>query len=155
MNLYLELMGLVEKLNQADLPYALCGGVAVTLHGFVRATEDIDLLVPPPYVPLVKAVARKAGFCVQNADPMVFGRGTSREAIVHRVSKFEGEESLLLDLMEVNDANRSAWRSRRAHKIHGTVLWAIGKKPLIAMKRQSGRPIDLTDIQGLEGLRES
>jgi hypothetical protein len=155
MNLFKELMILVEKLNEADLPYALCGGVAVTLHGFVRATDDIDLLVPPAYIPLVKKVAHTVGFRVQNTDPMVFGRGKPREAIVHRVSKYEGEEALILDLMEVNDANRSAWKSRRAHKVSGTVIWAIGRKPLMAMKKESARPKDLIDIQGLEGKLEN
>ena len=101
------------------------------------------------------APRRTVGFRVQNADPMIFGRGTPREAIVHRVFKYEGEEGLILDLMDVNEANRFAWRSRRAHKVSGTVIWAIGRKPLMAMKKESGRPKDLIDIQGLEGQLEN
>ena len=34
----------VRALERAKVPYALCGGLAVALHGFPRATKDIDLL---------------------------------------------------------------------------------------------------------------
>lgn len=155
MNFYVELMRLIAALNEADLPYALCGGVAVGLHGFLRATEDIDLLVPRDYVPLVKQVAKQAGFRVQNPNPIVFSAGREDETVVHRVSKFSGEESLVLDLIEVGEANRFAWKSRRAHSVSGARVWAIGKNALIRMKRKAGRPQDLFDVEGLEGRLES
>jgi hypothetical protein len=46
-SLYDELKALVAALNEEGVPYALCGGLAMAVHGFVRATEDIDLLVRP------------------------------------------------------------------------------------------------------------
>jgi len=155
MNFYSELMRLIGALNEADIPYALCGGVAVGLHGFLRATEDIDLLVPRDFVPLVKQIAKQTGFRVQNPNPIVFSAGREDETVVHRVSKFSGKETLVLDLIEVGGANRFAWKSRRAHSVAGTRVWAIGKNALIRMKRKAGRPQDLFDIEGLEGRLES
>ena len=40
-----DLLALCQALNEAGARYILVGGMAVIQHGFVRATEDIDLLV--------------------------------------------------------------------------------------------------------------
>ena len=45
MNLYDELLALVDVLEQNQLEYALCGGLAVGILGHPRMTKDIDLLV--------------------------------------------------------------------------------------------------------------
>jgi hypothetical protein len=36
---------LLAKLAQADIKFIIVGGVAVALNGFVRTTEDIDILL--------------------------------------------------------------------------------------------------------------
>jgi predicted nucleotidyltransferase len=38
---------LLRELEQHQVEYVLIGGVALNLHGIVRATEDIDLFVRP------------------------------------------------------------------------------------------------------------
>ena len=43
----LDLRALLATLAQADVRYLVIGGVAVAAHGYVRATEDLDL-VPEP-----------------------------------------------------------------------------------------------------------
>lgn len=40
-----DLLGLCRELNARGAKYLVIGGMAVIQHGFVRATEDIDLLV--------------------------------------------------------------------------------------------------------------
>lgn len=35
----------IEALNKYDVDYTIIGGYAVVLHGYLRATEDIDILV--------------------------------------------------------------------------------------------------------------
>ena len=42
-----DLVGLCRALNREGAKYVLIGGFAVILHGYVRATKDIDLLVEP------------------------------------------------------------------------------------------------------------
>ena len=46
MNIKDELLELVEVFNTAGIKFAVCGGLALVVHGFVRATQDIDLLLP-------------------------------------------------------------------------------------------------------------
>lgn len=41
-----DLKGLVQSLNQQGVDYLLIGGYALFVHGYHRATSDIDLLVP-------------------------------------------------------------------------------------------------------------
>ena len=45
----MELIDYLEKLaaglRQRNIPYALCGGLAMAVHAFPRATLDIDILV--------------------------------------------------------------------------------------------------------------
>jgi hypothetical protein len=41
------LLDLLRALEHHDVGYVLIGGVALSVHGIVRATEDIDLFVRP------------------------------------------------------------------------------------------------------------
>lgn len=47
MNLVDELHAIAAALTEAGIPYAVCGGVAVTMHGATRSTKDIDVLLRP------------------------------------------------------------------------------------------------------------
>src|SRR5271170_2608116 len=38
---------ITNRLNNANIPYAVVGGMAMFAHGFRRFTEDVDLLVTP------------------------------------------------------------------------------------------------------------
>ena len=40
-----DLVGLCRELNARDAKYIVVGGMAINIHGFVRNTEDIDLLI--------------------------------------------------------------------------------------------------------------
>jgi hypothetical protein len=45
----------IDALNAGNVGYALCGGLAVNLHGHARATRDIDLLVPEQQLDVARA----------------------------------------------------------------------------------------------------
>jgi len=40
-----DLLDICRKLNEQGAAYIVMGGMAVNIHGFIRATEDIDFLV--------------------------------------------------------------------------------------------------------------
>ena len=46
-DLYKTLQDLTRRLDEAGIPYALIGGLALAQHGFIRMTEDIDILLTP------------------------------------------------------------------------------------------------------------
>lgn len=45
MNLVTELYAVAAALAAARVRHAICGGVAVTIHGATRSTKDIDILI--------------------------------------------------------------------------------------------------------------
>lgn len=42
---YQTLANLKDKLTRAGIDYAVIGGMALTIHGYVRATQDVNLLM--------------------------------------------------------------------------------------------------------------
>ena len=51
-----------DLLKQAEIPYGVCDGVAVCLHGYQRNTVDVDLIIQPEYSDRVRALLRENGF---------------------------------------------------------------------------------------------
>ena len=98
MNLVDELHAIAAAFKTSGIRYAVCGGVAVTAHGATRSTKDIDVLVAPDDVARALDAVRPLGYTFV-ALPMTFEAGTERERHVQRVSKIEGKEHLVLDLL--------------------------------------------------------
>ncbi len=144
---------IVDALSDAGVDYAICGGWAVAIHGYPRATEDVDLLVASDDVARVKELARAAGFILR-ADTMTFRRNSDEEQVVHRISRVDREELVMLDLLEVGPAMREAWGQRVEFEIGGRKVWVLGMDDLIAMKRNAGRAQDLADVEALEKIRD-
>ncbi len=152
MNLYDEFVKLIETLGSVGAEYAVCGGLAVGIHGHPRATVDIDLLVPAGQIESIKETIRPLGFTVP-AFPMTFDPGTPAECRVHRVSKVVGEETITLDLLVLGPAAPDVWKTRIILKWHGMRVCVVSRQGLARMKRLAGRPQDLMDLAAL-GLDE-
>jgi len=144
-DLFQELTTLTAALDAAGLDSALCGGLAVAVHGAPRFTKDLDLLVLPEQVERVKGVAKALGFVAESL-PMDFkATGT-----MHRVIKFSSSaEVLALDLLLVGTELASVWQSRERLTAEGRPVWVVSRKGLLAMKLAAGRPQDLLDAQRL------
>lgn len=149
MNLVDELYEITAALTTAGIRYAICGGVAVTIYGATRSTKDIDVLVLPVDVPRVLDAVRPLGYAFA-ALPMTFGAGTERERHVQRVSKIEGKEHLLLDLLVADAAFEGALDDRIEVQLPEGPVTVVSRAMLIRMKRLAGRAQDLADIEKLE-----
>ena len=150
MNLFDELMAVLGALNKAGIDYAMCGGMALGLHGHLRFTEDIDLLVEGKDVARIKNLAAELGFDL-NTLPMTFRAGTESETRVHGVSKLRGNDVLMLDLIEVEPSWRKVWESPVIIEAMGVEIKTVSREGLATMKRTSGRAQDLADLEKLEG----
>ena len=51
-----------EVFREAGIPYGICGGVAVCLHGYQRNTVDVDLIIRPEDSDRVRSLLEKSGF---------------------------------------------------------------------------------------------
>ncbi|HEY5284380.1 MAG TPA: hypothetical protein VIM14_16425, partial [Polyangia bacterium] len=62
MNLVSELHTVAAALVRAGIRHAICGGVAVTIHGATRSTKDIDILIAPADVDKALDAVRAIGY---------------------------------------------------------------------------------------------
>ena len=149
MNLVDELHAIAGALTAAGIDYAVCGGIAVTIHGATRTTKDIDVLIERKDIPRVLEVVRPLGY-VFAALPMTFDAGTERERHVQRVTKVEGKEHLVLDLLLAEAAFKGLLSSRIAIHLPQGPLSVVPLEVLVKMKRLAGRAQDQADIEKLE-----
>lgn len=148
LDLYEETLALLRDLTAASVPYALAGGVALAIHGFPRATVDIDLLVLPADVDRALAVAGRRGFTVA-AVPMRFSDGME----LRRVTRIDADgDALTLDLLLVAGYLAEAWESRQSVATERDSITVVSRDGLIRMKVAAGRPQDLADIERLREL---
>jgi hypothetical protein len=153
-------MSFVEKVCRAltdrGVRYALVGGYAVSFHGAVRGTVDIDVVVDWNLETL------------QGAEQALRDLGLVSRLPVGAADLFNFRDEF------VNNRNLIAWnfyhpddisqqvdvvitydlRGRRRHRVTTTSgpLFLLTLEDLVNMKKASGRPQDLADVEALEKL---
>lgn len=148
MNLYVELMAIVDVFEQAEISYAVCGGLAVALHGYPRATQDIDIMIREDDLEKAERLLKPVGYFIP-AGIIPFKTGTPEEQRVFRVSRMLEGELLTLDLLLVTPIMKSVWESRIRLQLESTQISVVSKEGLAKMKRMAGRLKDLADLEGL------
>lgn len=143
-----EFDALVDALASKPIDYAVCGGWAVNIHGHVRATKDIDLLVPAEALDDARQVARQLGFTME-AGPIPFGARTPASRELFRNSKVESGSLLTIDFLVVAPVFADVWRDREAFVWRGKTVATVSLEGLATMKRLAGRKQDLADLEQL------
>jgi len=149
MNLTHEFMAIVRTLKEANIPFAVCGGLAVAIHGFPRATVDIDIMVLEEDIPRIEALVAPMGFDI-SAGVIPIKSGTPQEQRVARVTKIQDGDFLTLDLMIVTPILKEIWDERISLKLDDIDVPIVSRNGLIQMKRWAGRPKDFIDLSELE-----
>jgi len=151
MDLIDELVALIKALNDAGVRYALCGGLAMAVHGHPRATQDIDLLIPEEELEKIQQVAEAAGFWIPSGR-MPFKAKTPLAMEIYRVSKAVGSVLIPLDMIIVSPALQDVWEGRIDLPLGAIQCPVVSREGLITMKRIAGRHRDLADIESLTGV---
>jgi len=154
-DLIAELERLIDALEADGINYALCGGLALAVHGHPRATKDIDLLVVQADVDSAIAIAKRSGFDIP-ARKIIFGLRTGTPREVRRISKLDPEtnELLPLDLLVVSADLQPVWDTRETRLAGERKLVVVSRTGLATMKRIAGRAQDLADLAKLEGTED-
>ncbi len=152
-NLVDELHAIAAALTADGIRYAVCGGVAVTIHGATRSTVDLDVLVGRADLPRALEAVRPLGYAYA-ALPMTFDPATPRERHVQRVSKLEGDQHLLLDLLLAEAAFAGTLDDRIELALPTGPLAVVSRATLVRMKRLAGRAQDLADLEKLGAASE-
>ena len=151
LDLFEELRAVIAHLDEDAIPYALCGGLAMAVHGYPRATVDIDIVVLAGDLARVEAAVWPLGFTIA-ASPMTF-RGGAVE--IRRLSKVHPSGQLLsLDILLATPALEDAWKSRQAMTWDFGNITVISPEGMITLKSLRGSGRDQDDIKQLRGETE-
>lgn len=139
-----DLLALCKALNAEGVLYALIGGFAVILHGFVRATKDIDLLIDasPENIQRLK---RAMAFLPDNAIALIADDEVEKYQVV-RIA-----DEIVVDLLKAAcgvDYARAADGGIEIKTVDGVPI-AVARKEVLIETKQTIRPSDAADVQFL------
>jgi predicted nucleotidyltransferase len=110
MNTLLDLRTLLTSLQENGVEYILIGGQSLALHGFPRATEDVDLVVPfdeENGKKLIKSLA------FLNSAKDLQSEWFSAEANADEIQNIRVEDDLVVDILFA--ANGQTYQSLLPH----------------------------------------
>lgn len=158
-----EIESLLLALNEGGVRYLVVGGLAVVLHGHLRTTMDLDLVVhlEPENLERALRVFDALGYQPVPPVPLLhFADPEIRESwirdknmIVFSLWKPDRPQFKLdLFVSEPFDFGEIYGRAVRVNlgEAEATV---VALEDLMEMKREAGRPQDVADLQALEELR--
>ncbi len=149
-NLFEEFRAIVAALAESSVPFAVCGGLAMSIHARPRATIDVDLLVPAEAIASLVDALAPLGYRRRESAPTRLAGG---RVVMHRLTKVvRGDpDVMVVDVIEVQPGVTSeAWNSRVAAQWGKGAVTVVSRQGLIALKRLRGSPQDAADIVALE-----
>lgn len=139
-----DLLTLCQALNAENVRYVLIGGFAVILHGFVRATKDIDLLVDAS-TENVQRLKRAMAVLPDNAIALIEDDEVEKYKVVRIADEYVVD--LLKDACGVDYA-RASDGGIEIRMVNGVPI-PIARKQLLIETKQTVRPSDAADVQFL------
>jgi len=152
-----------QILNTAGVRYVVVGGLATVLHGYARATADVDLavdLAPEEAAKMIRALVA-AGFRPQvPVVPEDFANSAVREVWLQEkhMRAFSlvdpANPMRVVDLLLKPEVLFEELFSRSQEVLlNETTIRIASLDDLITLKRRAGRPQDLADVVQLEAIR--
>ena len=147
----------INALNAKRVPYLLIGGYAVALHGAVRGTVDIDIAIglnEKAYKNVEKAlmdIGLKSRLPVNAEEVFHFRENYIQKRNLIAWSFYNPDNPLeIVDVIITEDAK--SYKSL-TKTIGGLKIKVISLEDLIKLKKKSGRPQDIEDVNALEKLK--
>ncbi len=154
---------LLQSLSDQQVQYVLVGGLAVQLHGFLRATFDIDLVLAMDDENLVRfiAVAKRYGLVPAIPVPIDTLRNASQIEQWHRekgMLAFALREPQIggsvVDVLVRPDVPFDRLMANAvAGELFARQVWIASIDDLLTMKRIANRPKDQLDVVALEKIK--
>lgn len=148
------LIELCEALQTKRIKYAIVGGFAVALHGAVRGTVDVDLILE---MSEKSFVAAEQAFLALNLVSRLPVKGS--EVFKYRKEWIQNRNLIAWSFYDPQNPIRQldviitqdlAKKKTKTFKLKGISVSVLSVNDLIKMKKQSGRPQDLEDIKALK-----
>jgi hypothetical protein len=159
----MKIAELLQSLSGESVQYVLVGGLAVQLHGFMRSTFDIDLVLAMNDGNLARfiAVAKRYGLVPSIPVPI----DTLRDA--NQIEQWHREKGMLAFALREPQVGGSVvdilvrpnlpFEQLMANAVAGELfaqkIWIASIDDLITMKRIANRAKDQLDIAALEKIK--
>mgnify|MGYP001612014518 CR=1 FL=1 len=140
-----DMRDFLALLVRHEVRFAVCGGFAVSFHGFIRATMDLDVLVYPS--------AGNARRLMHALDAFGFGRAgiEERAFLAPGTAVTLGAQPNQIDIltsMSSADAD-SIFADIIEADLWGLHIPVVSRRALLNAKRESARPKDRIDYEEL------
>jgi hypothetical protein len=156
-----EIERILAALERSHVRYLVVGGVAVVLHGFLRTTADLDLVIQlePDNVKRALDVLEELGYhprapvpAESFADPEI-RRSWIRDKNLRVFSLWSDAGPLEVDLFVEEPFDFDAVHARALRvPLRSVEVSVVPRGELIALKRAAGRPLDREDVERLQEL---
>lgn len=156
----MKIAELLQSLTDAQVHYVLVGGLAVQLHGFLRATFDIDLVLAMNDENLVRFIDVAKNYGLQPGIPVSIESLRNAE----QIGQWHREKGMLafslrepqtgggvVDVLVRPDVTfEKLFANAVEGHLFGRRVLIASIDDLLAMKRIANRPKDRIDIEALE-----
>ena len=138
-----------QALNAAGARYLVIGGIACILHGYVRATTDLDVLI--------ERSADNAARVLSGLAETGYGfarEWTATELLARPITVIGNNPAVDVFTVAWTVKYESAVARSKSIQVEGVSIPLIGLEDLIATKR-TGRLQDAADIEVLEEIKRA
>ena len=143
-----RLTSVCALLNAERARYVVVGGYAVALHGVVRATKDIDILIEPTLENAQRTLA-----ALEHLPFQVAGDVNPSDLITRFVTIIGDTPRVDVLTLACSVRYADAKLGKLTKKLDGITVPFVDLDTLIRSK-QTGRPQDVADIAALERIRD-
>lgn len=139
---------LLKSLNARKVEYVVIGAAAFPVHGYSRATLDIDIFIRPTKSNAGKALAALKDFGYDVTDISV-DEMLSKKILIRQYTV----ETDIHPFVKGIDFNE-VWKNKVTASIGDTSAYFASLDDLISMKKAAGRKRDREDLKILLKLKE-
>ena len=154
-----DVEAILRALNDAEVRYLIVGGLAVVAHGYVRATVDVDIVLNLEESNARRAMAALTAIGYRPLVPvnaLDFANAKTRKQwqeekhmIVFQLRNPD-RDSTRLDIFVAEPFSFSDELAQaKWEDVAGIRVPVLCLERLLQMKRESGRPQDLADVEQL------
>ena len=138
---------LLKSLKEHKVKFVIIGATAFPVHGYSRATLDIDIFIKPERSNAEKTLVALKNFGYDVKDVTVDELLTKK--ILIRQYLVETDIHPYVKGVSFDEV----WRNKVKSKFGDTFAWFASLDDLIKMKKAAGRPKDIEDLKYLIKLK--
>jgi len=149
MNIHVDFEEFLKFLNEEGAEFVVVGGYAVAFHGYVRATNDMDLFFRATEINIVRIRKALKKFGLPTTAKQAKEFANPGKIIRMGIPPVRLEMINNISGLSFGDV----WRHRISGEYGTVAINYISFEDLLKNKKASGRPKDLADFDELGGNR--